>query len=206
MNVLIACECSGEVRQAFRALGHEAWSCDLEPAEDDSPHHYLGDCRDLFMEGEWDLLIAHPPCTRLANSGRRWLYVPPPGHTLEEMWADFEAGVELYLACRNAPIARKAIENPVMHDWAAARLGTPRRQIIQPWQFGEPLFKATGFELHNLPDLTPTLVLDVPRQDSAAYREGERLTRLGPSATRAKERSRTLPGIAKAMAEQWGSL
>ena len=120
MRVLIGCEYSGRVRQAFRDLGHDAWSCDLLPSEDNSPFHIQGDILPLLGEG-WDLMIAHPPCTRLTNSGVRWLHVPPAGRTKEEMWAELEAAAEFYCLLRDAPIKHKAIENPVMHKYARER-------------------------------------------------------------------------------------
>ena len=120
MRVLIACEFSGTVRRAFTARGHDAWSCDLLPAEDRSNRHIVGDARDLLTDG-WDLLmVAHPPCTRLCNSGVRWLTKAPPGRTLADMWAELETGAALFSAFWNAPIERVAIENPVMHKHAKA--------------------------------------------------------------------------------------
>lgn len=132
VRVLVACETSGVMRRAFAALGHDAWSCDLLPAEDGSNHHIRGDVRDHLADG-WDLLIvAHPPCTRLCNSGVRWLHTPPPGRTLADMWRELEDGVELFTACWRAPVDRVAVENPIMHrrarerhaeDWRLYQLG-----------------------------------------------------------------------------------
>ena len=172
--MLIACEFSGVVRRAFRALGHDAWSCDLLPAEDGSQYHIRADVRGILQgqpvplpDGDgywsrWDLMIAHPPCTRLANSGVRWLDKPPPGRTRDEMWAELHRAADFYRALRDAPIPRKAIENPVMHRHARALIGQMTRQVVQPWWFGDPFFKATGFELqtirHSVPGTrTPTL-------------------------------------------------
>lgn len=122
LRVLIACEFSGTVRRAFDALGHDVWSCDLLPAEDGSNRHIRGDVRDVLNDG-WDLLIvAHPPCTRLCNSGVRWLTTPPPGRTLPEMWAELDAGADLFSAMWNAPVERVAVENPVMHRHAKERI------------------------------------------------------------------------------------
>jgi len=198
-RVLVACEFSGTVRRAFAARGHDAWSCDLLPAEDGSNRHIVGDARDLLREG-WDLLmVAHPPCTRLCNSGVRWLSVPPRGRTREEMLADLEAGAALFSVFWNAPIERICIENPVMHRHAKALIVNYREpsQSVQPWQFGHGEVKRTCFWLKNLPVLTAT--------DIVAGREA-RVHRMPPGPDRGKERSRFFAGIATAMAEQWGGL
>lgn len=199
MRVLIGCEFSGIVRRAFAARGHDAWSCDLLPAEDRSNKHIVGDIRDVLNDG-WDLLmVAHPPCTRLCNSGVRWLHTPPPGRTREEMWNELDAGAALFSACWNAPIARVAVENPVMHRHAKSRIAgyTEFTQSIQPYQFGHPETKRTCLWLRNLPPLVPTNIV--------AGREA-RVHRMPPSADRWRERSRFFTGIAEAMADQWGSL
>ena len=198
-RVLVACEFSGTVRRAFAARGHDAWSCDLLPAEDGSNRHIVGDARDLLGEG-WDLLmVAHPPCTRLCNSGVRWLSVPPRGRTRDEMLADLEAGAALFSAFWNAPIDRMCIENPVMHRHAKALIVNYHEpsQSVQPWQFGHGEVKRTCFWLKNLPALTAT--------DIVAGREA-RVHRMPPGPDRGKERSRFFAGIATAMAEQWGGL
>lgn len=196
MKMLVACEFSGVVRNAFLALGHDAWSCDLLPSEDGSNRHIRGDARELLNDG-WDLLIvAHPPCTRLCNSGVRWLSAPPNGRTLPEMWADLEAGAELFSAFWNAPIERIAVENPVMHRHAKARITNYAEpvQSVQPWQFGHGETKRTCLWLKNLPPLVPT--------DIVAGREA-RVHRMPPGPTRGHERSRFFTGIADAMARQW---
>lgn len=198
-RILVACEFSGTVRRAFNARGHDAWSCDLLPAEDGSNHHIRGDVRDILNDG-WDLLIvAHPPCTRLCNSGVRWLSTPPPGKTRSQMWAELDAGAALFSALWNAPIPRIAIENPVMHKHAKARIEgyAPFAQSVQPWQFGHPETKRTCLWLKNLPPLRPT--------DIVAGRTA-RVHRMPPSPDRWKERSRFFDGIANAMADQWGGL
>ena len=196
MKVLIACEYSGRVREAFRAKGHDAWSCDLLDSEDGSQYHIKGDCLSLLGDG-WDLLIAHPPCTRLANSGVRWLHE-------RNLWNDFEQAVQFYLALRNAPIGKKCIENPVMHKYARERLGGIRRQVVQPWWFGEQTFKATGYELHALPDLVPTNKLTPPAIGTEEHKAWSWIHRCPPGPERWKIRSRTPQGIADAMAQQWG--
>lgn len=199
MRVLIACEFSGTVRRAFAAHGHDAWSCDLLPSEDRSNHHIIGDARDLLNDG-WDLLmVAHPPCTRLCNSGVRWLTAPPAGRTLDEMWADLDAGADLFSSFWNAPIERIAVENPVMHKHAKERIRNYREpvQTIQPWQFGDAEAKRTCFWLKGLMPLVPTH----PVKPVAIT---HRVWRMPPGPDRQKERSRFFPGVAAAMAAQWG--
>jgi hypothetical protein len=183
MRVLIACEFSGVVRDAFRDAGHDAMSCDLIPSE--SPGwHRLGPVQQVLGFG-WDLMIAHPPCTDLAVSGARWF----KGKEKQQQEAlDF---VQLLL---DAPIERIALENPI--SVISSRIRKPD-QIIQPWQFGHGEVKATCLWLKNLPKLQPTDVVE-GRQP--------RVHHASPGPDRWKERSRTLPGIAAAMAAQWGSL
>ena len=196
MRVLVACEFSGIVRRAFAALGHDAWSCDLLPAEDGSNRHIIGDARDILADG-WDLLIvAHPPCTRLCNSGVRWLSVPPPGRTRDDLWRELKDGAALFSDFWNAPIERICVENPVMHRHAKALVRNyhPPAQSVQPWQFGHPETKRTCLWLKNLPALEPTDIVEGREQ---------RVFRMPPSADRWRERSRFFPGIARAMAEQW---
>lgn len=206
LRVLIGCETSGRVRNAFLARGHDAWSCDLLPAEDRTNRHMICDVRDVLEDG-WDLLaVMHPPCTRLCNSGVRWLHVPPPGRTKAEMWAELDAGAALFSACWNAPIDRVAIENPIMHRHARERLPAdlPAPQIVQPWWFGDPAFKGTGFYRRGLPDLVPTHRLTPPAPGTEEHKEWSRVHRMPPGPDRWKERSRTFPGIAEALADQWG--
>lgn len=205
MRVLIACEFSGIVRRAFRDRGHDAWSCDLLPAEDGSNQHIVGDVRNHLNDG-WDMLmVAHPPCTRLCNSGVRWLSAPPPGKTREQMWAELDEGAALFSACWNAPIERIAIENPVMHRHAKERIVNyqPAAQTVQPWWFGEPFFKGIGLYLRNLTPLIPTGKLSPPRAGTDAHRAWSKVHRMPPGPHRARERSRFFPGVAAAMAEQW---
>ena len=214
MRVLVACEFSGIVREAFRSRGHDAWSCDVLPAEDNSLHHLQRDVREVLagwlpdygFDTEWDLMIAHPPCTRLTNAGVRWLNTPPAGKTQEQICDELDAACEFYLELRNAPIPRKAIENPIMHCYARERLGNVPRQVVQPHYFGDPFFKATGFELHGLPPLERTHWLDVPKKGTTEHKAWSAVHRASPGPNRWKERSRTYPGVAHAMAEQWGSL
>lgn len=197
MKMLIACEYSGVVRRAFAARGHDVWSCDILPAEDSSNRHITGDVRDILNDG-WDMLmVAHPPCTRLCNSGVRWLSKPPRGKTLEDMHKELHDGAGLFSDCWNAPIERICIENPVMHRHAKLLIRNYEEfaQSIQPWQFGDGEIKRTCLWLKNLPSLVKTNVV-----------EGRvaRVHRMPPGPDRQKERSRFFPGIANAMAEQWG--
>lgn len=208
MRVLIGCETSGIMRRAFDARGHDAWSCDLLPAEDGSNRHIRGDVRDVLNDG-WDLLaVLHPPCTRLCNSGVRWLHTPPPGRSLDEMWAELDEGVALFSACWQAPIPRVAVENPIMHKHARERMPAdlPKPQIVQPWWFGERAFKATGFYLRGLPKLFATNQLTPPtaKDDPEAHKAWSAIHRAPPGPDRWKFRSRTFEGIAAACAEQWG--
>lgn len=215
LRVLVGCEWSGTVRDAFLARGHDAWSCDLLPADPPSNRHIRGDVRDLLQPGRWDLIVAHPPCTRLCRSGRRWLSGPgqmtppkklPKGRSWQSMRDEFAAGVDLFRTCWEAPVDRVAIENPEMHDIArrAMPADLPRPQMVQPHQFGDPQYKATGLYLRGLPPLVETERLPEPEKDSAEWKQWNRVHRLPPGPNRAKERSRFFPGIAAAMAAQWG--
>jgi hypothetical protein len=198
-KVLIACEFSGVVRDAFLAVGHDAWSCDLLPAETRTNRHIQGDVRDVLGDG-WDLLmVAHPPCTRLCNSGVRWLHTPPPGRTRDEMWAELEEGAALFSTLWNADIPRVAVENPVMHRHAKERIANYQdfTQSVQPYEYGHGETKRTCLWLRNLPPLVPTNVV--------AGRT-PRVHHMSPGPDRWRERSRFFPGIAAAMADQWGRL
>lgn len=190
MKVLIACEYSGIVRDAFLDLGHDALSCDLLPTDRPGPH-YQGDVRNILDHG-WDLMIAHPPCTHLAVSGARWF----KGKAVEQTEA--LAFVQTLL---DAPIPRIALENPV--GIISSRIRKPD-QIIQPWQFGHPHTKTTCLWLKNLPPLAPTDIVDHGRRHIT--KSGKSLPEwynLPPSPDRWKIRSATFPGIARAMADQW---
>lgn len=184
MRVIVACEFSGKVRDAFIRLGHDAISCDLLPSESNLGPHIQGDILDVDLS-VFDLLIAHPPCTYLCASGARWW----AGRIREQREA-IRFAVELW----SAPVLKKAIENPIgILSKTVMRKPT---QIIQPWMFGHPEVKATCLWLTNLPKLYAT-----------SYAQGiwkESIHRMPPSENRSKERSRTFQGIADAMAEQWG--
>ncbi len=182
MRVLVACEFSGTVRDAFAARGHYAVSCDLLPSEKPGKH-YLGDVRDLICQ-QWDLMIAHPPCTHLAVSGARWW---------KEKEREQREALDFVGDLMSAPIRSVCIENPISKISSAIRKPD---QIIQPWQFGHGETKATCLWLKGLPLLKPTNVVE--------GREA-RIHRMPPGPNRWKERSRTFQGIADAMAEQWGS-
>lgn len=206
LRILIGCELSGTVRRAFAALGHDAWSCDLQPAEDGSNRHIIGDVRDVMLLG-WDLLaVFHPPCTRLCNSGVRWLHAPPPGKSAAQMQAELIEGAALFSAVWNAPIARIAVENPVMHKHAKALIQNfqPPAQTVQPWWFGDKAFKATGLYLRGLDPLLPNEKLTPPQPGTAEHKAWSTIHRASPGPDRARLRSRTFPGIARAMALQWG--
>lgn len=204
MKVLVACEYSGRVRDAFINLGHEAISCDLLPTESPGPH-YQGNVLDLDLK-QFDLMIAHPPCTRLANSGVRWLSSPPKGKTVNDMQEELLEAVAFYKALRNAPISKKCIENPIMHKHAKALIELGERQVVQPWWFGDKTFKATGYELIGLPKLVETNRLEPPKKGTLEHKAWSWIHLAPPSNDRWKIRSRTPFGIAKAMAEQWGNV
>lgn len=206
LRVLVACEFSGVVRDAFIARGHDAMSCDLLPTERPGPHH-VGDVREVLGEG-WDLMVAHPPCTYLANSGVRWLYGKDGGTESrdETRWAAMEAGAAFFRALLEAPIPRIAVENPVMHRYARELVGSVATQTIQPWEFGHPESKRTGLWLRGLPPLLPTAILTKPTSGHWDNQTPSGQNRLGPSEHRWAERSKTYQGIADAMAQQWGTL
>jgi len=201
MKVLIACEYSGIVREAFKERGHDAWSCDLLPTDIEG-QHLQGDVFNFIDKyaantWKWDLMIAHPPCTYLCNSGVSWL------HRKEGRWDKMREGAEFFKKLLDAPIPKICIENPIMHKYAKEIIGCSQSQSIQPYEFAESLgsadnvSKRTCLWLKNLPLLKPTGILTkhTARQD---------IHTLPPSKDRWKIRSKTFQGIANAMAEQWG--
>jgi hypothetical protein len=193
LKVLVACEFSGTVREAFKELGHDAWSCDLLPT-DIPGNHIQGDVLDYLDKG-WDLMIAHPPCTYLAASGLHWnKRVPGRQDKTEE-------ALKLVEALLGAPIPKIALENPI--GCISSRIRKPN-QIIQPWQYGHDASKATCLWLKDLPLLEPTNVLPGDKKTRRANQTPSGQNKLAPSPDRWKLRSITYPGIAKAMAEQWG--
>ena len=184
MKILVACEYSGVVRRAFAANGHDVTSCDLLPAEDDSPNHYQGDVFDIIDDG-WDMMLAFPPCTHLAVSGARWF----------KDKVDEQAEALTFVSrLLTADIPKIALENPVSIISTHIRKPT---QIIQPWQFGHGETKKTCLWLVGLPQLVPTDIVEGREQ---------RVWKMPPSENRWKERSRTFTGIAQAMADQWGKV
>lgn len=187
MRVLVACEYSGIVRDAFIRKGHDAISCDLLESESDFGPHIKGDVIPLLKK-EWDLVIAHPPCTYLANSGVHWLHRKPG------RWEKLKDGTDFFkLFFNSAP--KVAIENPIPHKYAVQQLGKQYTQIIQPWQFGTGETKAICLWLENLPELVPTKIVEGRHP---------RVFNMSPSPQRQRERSRFFKGVADAMADQWG--
>ncbi len=181
MRVLVACEFSGAVREAFRLRGHDAWSCDLLPTE--QPGQHIQDSVLWYLAEDWDLMIAHPPCTHLAVSGARWF---------KDKQSEQAEALDFVRALLDAPIPKIALENPI--SIISSKIRKPD-QIIQPWQFGHGETKATCLWLKELPKLEPTNVVE--------GREAK-VHRMPPGPDRWRERSRTYQGIAQAMAEQWG--
>lgn len=211
MNVLVGCESSGVVREAFRALGHDAFSCDLLPADDNSKYHFQQDIFSVLNNREWDLAIFHPPCTYLTNAGVRWLHEhvqsrngKKPVMSGQTRWDAMYIATKFFRDLLECNIPRIAVENPIPHRYAVTNIGRKYDQIIQPWMFGHTERKATCFWLKNLPKLVPTnnvkaQMLLLPKK------EQQRLHYLPPSPDRWKLRSKTFEGIARAMAAQWGS-
>jgi hypothetical protein len=205
LRVLVGCERSGIVRDAFLQRGHDAWSCDLAPDLRGSNRHIRCDVRDILGDG-WDLLmVAHPPCTRLCNSGVRWLSSPPPGRSLPDMWRELDEAADFFSEMWNADIPRIAVENPIMHRHAKTRIRNfqPHTQSFHPWQFGTDPHgpdnekKRICMWLRGLPLLVPTGTLD-----GKTARDSVHKTPGGPR--QAVRRARFFPGVADAMAEQWG--
>jgi len=180
-RILIACEYSGRVRNAFRAKGHDAWSCDLLPSEAPEPYHFQCKAEDILDVG-WDIMIAHPPCTHLAVSGARWF---------KDKLVEQQEALDFVRTLLDAPIPCIALENPI--SIISSRIRKPD-QIIQPWMFGHGETKATCLWLKGLPLLTPSNIVE--------GREAK-VHRMPPGPDRWKDRSRTYTGIAQAMADQW---
>lgn len=192
MRVLVACECSGRIRDAFLRRGHDAVSCDLKPSEAPGPH-VQGDVRHLLRK-RWDLVIAHPDCTYLANSGVRWLYRDI------DRWPAMFAAADFFRECLSANARFVAVENPVMHKWARRLVGSEPSFSVQPWMFGDDESKRTCWWLageDRLPRLVPTSNLDGSTAAPRVHYES-------PGPDRQANRSRTPAGMAEAIAEQWG--
>jgi len=202
VKVLIACESSGRVRHEFQKRGHFAWSCDIKPNEmGHDLWHYQCDVLEVLDKHahKFDMMIAHPDCTYLANSGVQWL--DKEQGRMERCWD----AAAFYYRLWKQPIERICIENPVMHGYANRLLSAlPKRQFVQPWWFGEPMFKRTGYSLKNLPQLVPTNKLTPPLAGTDEHKKWSWVHRAPPGPERKTIRSRTPLGIAAAMAEQWG--
>ncbi len=203
MRVILGCERSGVMRRAFRALGHDAWSCDLLPAADGSEFHIRGDIRDLPRHG-WDLAIFFPDCTYICNSGVRWLDNPKPGQKVKgltgpERWrASFEA-CELFRFCLNFPAPRVAVENPIPHKYAVGWIGRRYDCTVQPYEHSDPFTKRTCFWLRNLAIPKPTNIIPKDQRIAACHLAS-------PGDDRGQIRSETYPGLASALAATWGGI
>ena len=218
LKVLVACETSGTVRDAFYDAGHDAWSCDVLPADTPTNRHIQGDVRDVLKSQHWDLLmVAHPPCTRLCNSGVRWLHKAPPNRSLDDMWKELDEGAALFRELMDADVEMIAVENPVMHKYAKERIwGDNWEQLskddgqfiqtsVQPYEFAssidadDNITKRTCLWLKNLPPLQKTS--DLTRETARAD-----IHMATPGPDRWKLRSKFHKGIAQAMVSQWGEL
>lgn len=198
MRVLVACEFSGNVRDAFRDEGHDAWSCDVLPTESDPSFHIQCDVTTILNDG-WDLMIAHPPCTYLAQSGVRWL------HTQDGRMEKMYDAAKFFRMLWDAPIPRIAVENSIMHRAGKNAIGVDYDQLVQPWMHGHTESKAMCLWLRNLPYLEDTdNVYQLMKLLPANQRN--RVHHVGQKVDRWKDRSRTPWGVAEAMAKQWGSL
>lgn len=205
MKVLVACEESQEVCKAFRELGHEAYSCDIQDCSGGHPEWHLKQDVIPLLNQDWDLIIAHPPCTFLTVTGNRWFDVERYGDKAIQRQKDREEAVAFFMQFVNAKCEKIAIENPIGHMSTAYKKPS---QIIHPYMFGDPARKATCLWLKGLPKLTPTSIVEPiiihyqngKGTDNPWHMETMKL----PPKERSKARSKTFPGIAKAMAEQWG--
>ena len=206
MRVLVACEESQTVTKAFRAAGHEAYSCDVLPCSGGRPDwHVQTDVETQLYKG-WDLMIAHPPCTYLCNSGVRWLHEPTPTLRLDKTrWDNLDSGAEFFRTLLNSGIPKIAVENPIPHKYAVKRIGAKYDQLIQPWMFGHKETKVTCLWLKGLPFLEPTTNL---KEETKALpkKQRHRIRHASPGPKRSQLRSKTFSGIAEAMAQQWGQL
>ena len=211
MRVLVACEFSATVRDAFRKRGHDAWSCDLLPCEGDPQWHIQDDVL-MHLEDGWDMMIAHPPCTYLTNAGVRHLHdsvasrngVRAKIHG-QARRVEMVKAAQFFNALVVASIPQKAIENPIPHRYAREIIG-PYSQLIQPWQFGHKEMKATCLWLRGLPPLTPTNIVGPPPKDKDERKSWQKCHYQSPGPDRWKRRSITYQGIADAMADQWGGI
>lgn len=193
-RVLVACEYSGTVRDAFAALGWDAWSCDFLPTEKPGNHHQ-GDVREIINDG-WDILVAHPTCTYMTNSGVCWLHKSP------ERWVKLFEAADFFCEMLESKVPHIAVENPVMHKYAKRLVRARQTQVVQPWMFGHMEGKATCLWLKNLPPLIPTNNVKAEMM-KLPINQRQRLHYLPPGPDRWKQRSKTYEGIAAAMANQW---
>lgn len=196
MKILVACEYSATVRDAFRAAGHDAWSVDVLPTDGDPAWHFQDDALLVARGARWDMVIAHPPCTRLTNAGVRWLHE-------RDLWPEMRAAALFFRAFLELDVPMIAVENPVMHRYAVELIGRRQDQVVQPWMFGHQESKGTGLWLKGLPLLMPT---DNVREATMALpaKQRDRIHWAAPGPERWKLRSKTYAGIAAAMASQWG--
>lgn len=197
MRVLVACEYSGTVREAFRKRGHDAWSCDLLDTDIEG-QHMIGDVMGVLGE-KWDLMIAHPPCTYLTNAGVCWLKKD------KKRFGEMQKGAQIFYELLNSDIPKICVENPIMHKYAVNIIGRRQDQVIQPWMFGHKEKKATCLWLKNLPKLVPTTNLKAETEALPKHVQ-QRIHYASPGPDRWKIRSKTFQGIADAIAEQWGGL
>lgn len=200
MRVLVACERSQQITAAFRARGHDAFSCDLAPAAMNKEWHIQGDARAVLNDG-WDLLIAHPPCDRLAASGTKWL---SSKYKRKSLWLELDKAADLFLTFWNAPIPRVAIENPAMHCYGIEAIGRKPDQVVHPHYFGAPAFKTTCWWLRGLPQLKRTHYLPLPAPGTEEHKAWNYVHYAPDQPKRKEVRSTTLPPVAAAIAEQWG--
>lgn len=210
MTWLIACERSGRIRDAFLNRGIDAVSCDLEETRSPGPH-IKGDVTPLLRK-RWSGVISHPVCRYLTNAGAKHLYVGAKRYNddgtenpmdTQRVWSCVEAA-KFFKLCLEANSDKIAVENPIMHELAAELVGTRATQFVQPWWFGEKMFKATGFHLQGLPELVPTNKLEPPKPGTDEHKKWSWVHRMPPGPDREEKRSETAQGIADAIAEQWG--
>ena len=203
MTVLVACERSGTIRDVLIANGIDAVSCDLEPTDKPGPH-IVGDALEQ-IDRRWPMVIAHPVCTFLTNAGAKHLYIGGRKENGPDLsrWDAMRKGAAFFNAFKRANASKIAIENPIPHFHARQIIGSPT-QYVQPWWFGEEAFKATGFWLTGLPKLVATNKLTPPKPGTDEHKRWSFIHRMPPGPDRQAERSKTFPGIAKAIAEQWG--
>lgn len=206
LKILVACEFSGIYRNAFAVLGHDAWSCDLLDTEIPGQHH-VGDVTEFLYDQKWDLLVAHPPCTYLCNSGVRWLYGGKGKSRDLKRWNAMEDAADFFRAFWDAPVPCIAIENPTMHRYGREAIWNdderPTPHTVQPWNFGIREMKATCWWLKGLPPLVATNNVGPPPKDPELRKHWAKVHRASPGPNRWKDRSRSYPGMAAAAAMQW---